>query len=142
MRKSLFLVVGTWSLLAAAPALAATYYVAATGTDTAVGSQAAPFGTLAKANSTAAAGDTIYVRGGTYYITSQVVLSKSGTSDANRTKIWAYPGETPVLDAHCAKLPGSYWQDETQRWIRCKMPSLDPAANDCPATKSRKAVSL
>jgi len=99
MRKSLFLVVGTWSLLVAAPALAATYYVATTGTDTAVGSQAAPFGTLAKANSTAAAGDTIYVRGGTYYITSQVVLSKSGTSDANRTKIWAYPGETPVLDA-------------------------------------------
>lgn len=92
-------ITGALSLLAATPALAATYYVATTGSDTAAGSQAAPFATLTKANSVAAAGDTIYVRGGTYYITTQLVLSKSGTSDTNRTKIWAYPGEVPVLDA-------------------------------------------
>src|SRR4029079_13396515 len=29
---------------------------------------------------------------------SQLTLSKSGTSDTNRTKIWAVAGETPVLD--------------------------------------------
>jgi MYXO-CTERM domain-containing protein len=84
-----------------APALAgaAEYYVSPTGSDSAAGSSAAPFATLSKANSAAAAGDTIWVHGGTYYITSQLTLSKSGTSDTNRTKIWAVAGETPVLDA-------------------------------------------
>jgi hypothetical protein len=84
-----------------APSLgyAAESYVAPEGSDSAAGTEAAPFATLSKANSAAAAGDTIWVRGGTYYITSQLTLSKSGTSDSNRTKIWAYPGETPVLDA-------------------------------------------
>ena len=83
-----------------APALAraAEYYVSPTGSDSAAGSAAAPFATLTKANSAAAAGDTIWVHGGTYYITSQLTFSKSGNSDSNRTKIWAVAGETPVLD--------------------------------------------
>src|SRR5215831_11099283 len=86
-------------LLAPAAAQAAEWYVSPSGSDSAAGSSAAPFATLSKANSVAAAGDTIWVRGGTYYLTSQLVLSRSGTSDTNRTKIWAYTGETPVLDA-------------------------------------------
>src|SRR5688500_5755286 len=80
-------------------AAAAEYYVAPDGSDSNDGSMAQPFATLSKANGAAAAGDTVWLRGGTYYITSQVVLSKSGTSDSNRTKIWAYAGEKPVLDA-------------------------------------------
>jgi MYXO-CTERM domain-containing protein len=88
-------------VLVVAPAVsrATEYYVSPTGSDTAAGTMAAPFATLSKANSAAAAGDTIWVRGGTYYLTTQLVLSRSGTSDSNRTKIWAYAGETPVLDA-------------------------------------------
>ena len=85
-------------LLAPALARAAEYYVSPTGSDSAAGTSAAPFATLSKANSAAGAGDTIWVHGGTYYITSQLTLSKSGTSDTNRTKIWAVAGETPVLD--------------------------------------------
>ena len=85
-------------LLAPALAHAAEYYVSPTGSDSAAGTSAAPFATLSKANSAAGAGDTIWVHGGTYYITSQLTLSKSGTSDTNRTKIWAVAGETPVLD--------------------------------------------
>jgi MYXO-CTERM domain-containing protein len=85
--------------LGAAGARAAEFHVATTGSDSNNGTQAAPFATLSKANSAAAAGDTIWVHGGTYYITSQLALSKSGTSDTNRTKIWAYAGEKPVLDA-------------------------------------------
>ena len=87
------------SVLLPAASYAAEFYVAPTGSDSAAGTLAAPFATLAKANSAAAAGDTIWVRGGTYFITTQLVLSKSGTSDSKRTKIWAYPGEIPVLDA-------------------------------------------
>src|SRR5262249_44827931 len=84
-----------------APALAHAkeLYVSPTGSDSAAGTIDAPFATLSKANGAAAAGDTIWVRGGTYYIPSQLNLSRSGTSDTSRTKIWAYAGETPVLDA-------------------------------------------
>src|SRR4029079_415784 len=86
--------------MVAAPGLAraAEWYVSPTGSDSAAGSSAAPFATLSKANSSAAAGDTIWVHGGTYRITSQLTLSKSRTSDTNRTKIWAVAGEMPVLD--------------------------------------------
>ena len=80
-------------------ARAAEYYVAPNGSDSAAGSSSAPFASLSKANSSAAAGDTIWVHGGSYYLTTQLVLSKSGTSDTSRTKIWAVQGETPVLDA-------------------------------------------
>src|SRR6185295_11830721 len=98
-RKSLeSLVVLVVMVVAPSLARAAEWYVSPTGSDSAAGSSAAPFATLSKANSSAAAGDTIWVHGGTYRITSQLTLSKSGTSDTNRTKIWAVAGETPVLD--------------------------------------------
>ncbi|WP_437930039.1 right-handed parallel beta-helix repeat-containing protein [Sorangium sp. So ce291] len=90
---------GLFLLLATGTARAAEHYVAPDGSDSNRGTMDRPFATLSKANSAAAAGDTIWVRGGTYDITTQLVLSRSGTSDTNRTKIWAYPGEKPVLDA-------------------------------------------
>jgi len=86
------------AFLAAGQVDAAEYYVSPTGSDSNNGSQSSPFATLAKGNSAAGAGDTVWLRGGTYYLTSQVTLSKSGTSDSNRTKFWAYPGEVPVFD--------------------------------------------
>ena len=93
-------IVGFTSLVVLAPlqALAAEYYVSPTGSDSNAGTQAAPFATLQKANNSAAAGDTIWMRAGTYNCTTQITLSKSGTSDTNRTKIWAYTGEVPILD--------------------------------------------
>jgi hypothetical protein len=103
-----------FALVFAAPltAGAATYYVAPapTGSDTAAGTQSAPFASWARAQTAAAAGDTVYFRAGTYRYTDAtstctgtgatvdaVVLSKSGTS-GNPIKYWAYPGETPVFD--------------------------------------------
>jgi MYXO-CTERM domain-containing protein len=79
-------------------ASAAESYVSPTGSDSNPGTLALPFATLQKGNNSAAAGDTVWLRGGTYYSTTQITLSKSGTSDANRTKIWAYQNEVPVLD--------------------------------------------
>ena len=85
-------------LFGAKNTFAAEFYVAPTGSDSNPGTLASPFATLQKGNSAAAAGDTVWLRGGTYASTSEITLSKSGTSDSNRTKIWAYKGEVPVLD--------------------------------------------
>jgi hypothetical protein len=85
--------------LAATPAQAATeYFVDPAGSDSNPGTMASPFATLQKGNDVAAAGDTVWLRKGTYFSTKQIVLSKSGTSDTNRTKFWAYPQEVPILD--------------------------------------------
>src|SRR5262245_10392925 len=46
--------------------LLSTYYAAPTGSDSAAGTINAPFASLSKAVSTAKAGDTIILRGGTY----------------------------------------------------------------------------
>lgn len=76
---------------------AAAWYVAPGGLNTNNGSQSYPFATLQKAHDAAGAGDTIYMRGGTYPFTAQTNLSKSGSS-GRPIRIWAYPGETPVID--------------------------------------------
>ena len=91
---------------------AATYYVAPapTGSDANAGTMAEPFASFAKAQTAAAAGDTVYFRGGTYGYTagtstcssgtaiiSGVVLNKNGAS-GNLIHYWAYPGEIPVFD--------------------------------------------
>jgi len=100
IRRPIASVIGCLGLLGGGSfAVAAEYHVATTGADANTGTATAPFATLTKANSVAAAGDTLWVHGGTYYLTSQLVLSKSGTSDTNRTKIFAVAGEQPVLDA-------------------------------------------
>lgn len=91
-------------------ALAATYYVAPGGSDTAAGTLAAPWKTLSRAQTAAVAGDTVYLRGGTYKITSgantcasqtdtvnAILLNKSG-STSNPIRYYAYTGETPVFD--------------------------------------------
>ncbi|MGO4753477.1 pectate lyase, partial [Streptomyces sp. 2MCAF27] len=63
--------------LTIAPSSAATdsaaagnvYYVAPNGSDSAVGTQAAPWASIAHAQSVVGAGDTVYFRGGTYSYT-------------------------------------------------------------------------
>jgi hypothetical protein len=94
------------SLLAswASSALGAEYWVAPTGNDSNAGTMAAPFATLQKGHDVAAAGDTVWIQGGTYSIVTPrsasagIALTKSGTSDTNRIKFWAVSGEVPVFD--------------------------------------------
>lgn len=75
----------------------ATYYVSPGGSDSNPGTIGQPFFTLKKAWTVIQAGDIVYLRGGTYlFPTSQELTGKSGTS-ANPIKIWAYPGENPVI---------------------------------------------
>src|SRR5450759_2222228 len=75
-----------------------TYYVSPDGKDSNSGSIDLPFYTLNKAWAVISAGDIVYMRGGTYvYSVPTVFSNKSGTS-GNLIKIWAYPGEKPVID--------------------------------------------
>jgi hypothetical protein len=93
----------------ASPVFATQYFVAPNGNDASIGTILLPFQTIQRAQTAAAPGDTVYVRGGSYIMqTSQVAtyssiwayvtnLTKSGTA-GNRINYWAYPGEKPVFD--------------------------------------------
>ncbi|MGS2648275.1 right-handed parallel beta-helix repeat-containing protein [Streptosporangium sp. G12] len=89
---------------------AAVYYVAPNGSDSAAGTQAAPWASIARAQAAAQPGDTVYLRGGTYAYTransncasqtarvDAITLNKSGAS-GNPIRYQAYPGEKPVFD--------------------------------------------
>ena len=82
-----------------ASAHAATYYVATNGSDSNFGTEAQPFGTIAKGMSVLRPGDTLYMRGGTYNeeIVDYRQTVPSGTSYSNAITIAGYPGETATL---------------------------------------------
>ncbi|MEH2323660.1 MAG: choice-of-anchor D domain-containing protein [Nostoc sp.] len=80
-----------------------TYYVSGTGNDKNDGlNEKSAFRTLQKAGDLVQAGDTVYVMNGTYTNIYSNILSisdKHGTANAPIT-FTAYPGHTPVLEAH------------------------------------------
>jgi len=97
--------------------IARPYYVALNGNDDSNGSETTPFKTIEKAVSLVQAGETIYVRDGTYDLITTITFSKSGTGDS-MISLLAYPGEHPVLDFsgqalggsnRGIRLTGSYW---------------------------------
>lgn len=74
----------------AAPAPAATYYVATNGSDSAAGSTSAPFATIGRGLTRMASGDTLIVRNGTYsgnsnFINDGISAIPSGTASAPTT---------------------------------------------------------
>ncbi|WP_199841304.1 carbohydrate-binding protein, partial [Streptomyces scabiei] len=100
------------------PPAGSALYVSPSGTDGAAGTISNPT-TLTSAISRITAGGTIYLRGGTYAHSSTVTIpvGNSGTAAA-RTKLSAYPGETPVLNFSAQsesssnrglQINGSYW---------------------------------
>ena len=91
------------------PAVAATYYAATNGDDNRSPEQAmdpaTPWRTLNASAAKLVAGDTLYVRGGTYV--EALAIWVSGTEAAPIT-IAAYPNETPVIDGQ-GSLPTQDW---------------------------------
>lgn len=67
------------------------------GNDNNPGTINAPFFNLSKAISVMDAGDTVYMRGGTYRYTATIFLTASGNEN-ERYCIFNYPGEKPVLN--------------------------------------------
>jgi hypothetical protein len=72
-----------------------TYYVATHGNDSNNGQFATPFRTIQKAADVAQAGDTVYVRGGTY---NEKVIVKNSGSAGNYITFSAYDNETATID--------------------------------------------
>ncbi len=86
-------------------ASAANYYVAKNGYDGNPGTEAQPWLTITKAANTAVAGDTVYVKQGTYK--ERVVIKNSGSAGKYIT-FAAYPGHTVTVDG--SGLYMSFWQ--------------------------------
>ncbi|HEY0000623.1 MAG TPA: right-handed parallel beta-helix repeat-containing protein [Actinoplanes sp.] len=86
------------SAVASAQTFAATtYFVAPDGSDSNDGTLDAPFATIQQAINVVAAGETIAVRAGTYSLTSNIQITKSGTATAPIT-LTAYAGEQVIID--------------------------------------------
>jgi pectate lyase len=91
-------------LLQTAAVFSATWFVATNGVDTNTGTSNSPLATIMRAQTVASSGDTVYLRGGTYYLSYANVtatnnpwvivnnITKSGISYI------AYPGELPVFN--------------------------------------------
>jgi hypothetical protein len=91
------------------------WYVATNGSDSGTGTKNDPFLTIEKAVSKVSAGQTIYIRGGTYNLTATISISKSGTVNSYYSLL-AFSGEHPVLNFsgqafgyRGISLTGSYW---------------------------------
>ncbi|RYY76894.1 MAG: DUF1565 domain-containing protein [Gammaproteobacteria bacterium] len=78
--------------------LGTNYYVSPSGNDSNNGSINAPFKTIQRAANLVNAGDTVYVRSGTYNET--IDIKRSGSSNSGLRIIFKnYPGEFPIVDA-------------------------------------------
>lgn len=86
---------GAYLIGASAQAMAATYYIATTGSDSNPGTASAPFRTISYAYSRLAAGDTLIARPGTYY--GCVDFNKNGTQ-ASRITIKSEIRRGAILD--------------------------------------------
>ena len=88
---------------------AADLYVAPDGSDAGAGSETAPFATIMRAQTAAAAGDTVWLRGGTYalddgHITrTDTIYAYVNDFTKAGVRYLAYPGETPVFDFSAVK---------------------------------------
>ena len=100
------------------PPVSGALYVSPSGSAGASGTQSDPT-TLASAVTRVAAGGTIYLRGGTYSLstTQTIAAGNNGTASALKT-LTAYSGETPVLNFSAMAeadanrglaLNGNYW---------------------------------
>ena len=96
-------------------AAATTYYVSTTGNDSGTGTVDNPWKTIQKAMNTVRAGDSVYVRGGTY--NEKITVNTSGNATDGYITLQNYPGETPVLDGSNLTISSGY---SSMLWIADK----------------------
>ncbi|CAE6430514.1 unnamed protein product [Rhizoctonia solani] len=76
---------------------ATAIYVSPSGNDSSAGTLDAPLKSIQTAINKAVAGDTIYLRGGTYSLTTNLQITKNGTSSAKYT-LTNYQSEKVIID--------------------------------------------
>jgi hypothetical protein len=79
------------------------FYVAVSGSDANPGSLTSPWRTIRKAAKTLVAGDTVYIRKGTYR--ERVVPKNSGTDADHPIRYASYPGERATIDGTGLAVP-------------------------------------
>ncbi len=105
MKKAIFILL----LYIPFVANATEYYVATNGNDNNPGTLAQPWATWQKGFTSIAAGDILYIRGGTYLASSTtgqggtttacgVYINGKRGSSSKQYQVYNYPGERPVLD--------------------------------------------
>jgi hypothetical protein len=97
-----------FSLALTSPVWATIRYVSPSGSDSATGTSAYPWRTLRRSLPALQAGDTLYVRGGSYKEQVCSITLHAGTAD-KRILVAAYPGERPVLIGLLWMTNPSYW---------------------------------
>ncbi len=89
----------TWALNAN------TYFVATSGNDTNSGTETQPWASIQKAANTLIAGDTVYIKSGTY--NERVIIQNSGTPD-NNIVFSNYQSDVVVIDGSGISWGGSW----------------------------------
>ncbi|MCP5047417.1 MAG: DUF1565 domain-containing protein [bacterium] len=89
----------------AAPGYGANYYVSKSGSDSNPGSEAQPWKTIQKAADTLTAGDTVYIKTGTY---NERVMPQNSGSAGNYITYTAYPGDSVTIDGAGINLPNDW----------------------------------
>lgn len=98
------LTIAAFVMWQATSGFASAYYVATDGADTNSGTSNSPFATITRAQTAAASGDTVYLRGGTYFLdNSHLTATNNPWAIVNnvtksRVSYMAFPGERPVFD--------------------------------------------
>ena len=101
---TIILVGGVFGIVGIASA-SNTYYVAPEGDNSNPGTEAQPWKTIQKAADTLVAGDTVYIKNGTY---NEKVTPQNSGSLGNYITYTAYPGDTVTIDGTGITLPNWY----------------------------------
>jgi len=98
------LILAMLAVVGAENSLAATYYVAKNGNDSNPGTTALPWLTIQKAADTLVAGDTVYIKAGTYK--EVVTPQNSGAPPAQYITYMSYGSDSVILDGENLRPPG------------------------------------
>jgi hypothetical protein len=80
------------------PLISGAFFVSPTGNDLNPGTVTSPFLTINKGLTAIGTNGLLYLRGGTYAQSAKLSLNRIGTTN-QAIRMWAYPGEVPVIDA-------------------------------------------
>ncbi len=103
------------------------YYVAPGGSDSNAGTFTQPWRTIQKAANTLVAGDTVYIREGTY---AEVVIPSNSGLPGQYIVYAAYPGETVTMDGTGVSLPSGA-SGLINVWGKSYIKSFGVAPNKC-----------